>query len=169
MVATPQLDFVQPERFGLKYTDHDGQEKIPVMVHFALMGSIERFMAVYIEHTGGKFPVWLAPEQIRVITVNQEDATTACADEIAAEANELDLRLSLDNSNESVGKKIRSAEVAKIPYVVVVGEKEIESHEVTPRIRKDMAVKDVPIKLSISQFLKTVSIESKSRVLKTSL
>jgi threonyl-tRNA synthetase len=168
-VATPQLDFVQPERFGLKYTDHDGQEKTPVMIHFAVMGSIERFMAVYIEHTGGKFPVWLAPEQIRVLTVNQEEATTAYASEVAVEARELGLRLTLDNSNESVGKKIRSAEVAKIPYVIVVGEQEIASHEVTPRIRKDMAVMEVPIKLGTSQFLKTVSNESKSRVMKTSL
>ncbi|HZL08137.1 MAG TPA: threonine--tRNA ligase [Candidatus Dormibacteraeota bacterium] len=168
-VATPQLDFVQPERFGLKYTDEDGKEKTPVMVHFALMGSIERFLAAYIEHTAGKFPVWVAPEQVRLITVNQEDATVEFAGKIHSQAKELGIRLEIDNSNESVGKKIRAAELAKVPYTVVIGEKEITGGEVVPRIRKDMAVMDVPLALGIEQFLKTVANEAKSRVLKTSL
>ena len=168
-VATVQLDFVQPERFGLEYAAEDGSQQRPVMIHCALMGSIERFLSVYIEHTAGKFPVWVAPEQVRVISVNQEEATVAFAEKVQAQAKELGLRLTVDNSNESVGKKIRAAEIAKVPYTIVVGEKEITSGEVVPRIRKDMAVMDVPLTIGIDQFLKTVANEAKSRVLKTSL
>src|SRR5690606_39251880 len=112
--ATVQLDFVQPERFGLAYTAADGSEKRPVMIHKALLGSIERFLSVYIEHTAGKFPIWLAPEQIRIITVNQEYETTEFAATILEQANNLKLRATVDNSNESVGKKIRKSEIDKI-------------------------------------------------------
>ena len=168
-VATVQLDFVQPERFGLEYAAEDGSKKQPVMVHCALLGSVERFMAVYIEHTAGKFPVWVAPEQVRLVTVNQEAATVDFADKIQVQAKELGLRLTVDNSNESVGKKIRAAELAKVPYTIVIGEKEIASNEVVPRIRKDMAVMDVSLTVGVEQFLKTVANEAKSRVLKTSI
>lgn len=168
-VATVQLDFVQPERFNLEYVAEDGSNQQPVMIHCALLGSIERFLSVYIEHTAGRFPVWTAPEQVRVITVNQEEATLAFADKVVQQSKELGLRLTCDNSNESVGKKIRAAEIAKVPYTIVLGEKEIASGEVAPRIRKDMAVLDVPLNISIEQFLQTVANEVKSRVLKTSL
>jgi threonyl-tRNA synthetase len=168
-LATVQLDFVQPERFGLEYIAEDGSSQRPVMIHCALMGSVERFLAIYIEHTAGKFPVWLAPEQVRFITVNQEEATVAFAKKIAIEGRELGLRLYVDNSNESVGKKIRTSELAKVPYTVVIGEKEVASGEVVPRIRKDMAVMDIPMTVGAEQFLKTVANEAKSRVLKTSL
>ncbi|HTB48541.1 MAG TPA: threonine--tRNA ligase [Verrucomicrobiae bacterium] len=167
--ATEQLDFVQPERFGLTYIDTDGKEKRPVMIHKALLGSVERFLAVYIEHTAGRFPIWLAPEQVRLITVNQEEATTGFAAEIAAQAKELGLRLTVDNSNESVGKKIRAAELLKVPYTAVIGEKEISSREVVPRIRKDVVVQDEPRAIGIEEFLKTVANEAKTRVTKTSL
>ena len=168
-VATVQLDFVQPERFGLEYTTEDGSKSRPVMIHCALMGSIERFLSVYIEHTAGKFPVWVAPEQVRVITVNQEEATVAFAEKLHGQARDLKIRMMVDNSNESVGKKIRAAELAKVPYTIVIGEKEIQSGEVVPRIRKDMAVMDVPLTIGVEQFLGTVANEAKSRVLKTSL
>jgi threonyl-tRNA synthetase len=168
-LSTVQLDFVQPERFGLTYIAEDGSKQRPVMIHCALLGSIERFLSVYIEHTAGKFPVWLAPEQVRLITVNQEPATVEFADKVAIQAKELGLRLFVDNSNESVGKKIRAAELQKVPYTVVIGEKEISSGEVVPRIRKDMAVMDVPLTVPVGDFLKTVYNEAKSRVVKTSL
>ena len=168
-LATPQLDFVQPERFGLKYVDEDGSEKTPVMIHFALMGSIERFIAVYIEHTKGKFPVWIAPEQIRIITVNQESKTVKFANDILDKAQELNLRVVVDNSNESVGKKIRQAEIYKIPYSVVIGEKEIESGKVSPRIREDLKKNDKDSLLAVSDFLNVVVKESKDRLQKTSL
>lgn len=168
-VATVQLDFVQPERFGLEYAADDGSKQQPVMIHCALLGSVERFLSVYIEHTAGRFPVWLAPEQVRIITVNQENETTKFAAKVRAQAKDLGIRLTIDNSNESVGKKIRAAEVAKVPYTIVVGEKEISSGEVVPRIRKDMAVMEVQLTIGIDQFLGTVANEAKSRVQKTSL
>lgn len=168
-LATIQLDFVQPERFGLEYAAEDGTKKRPVMVHKALLGSIERFLSVYIEHTAGKFPVWVAPEQIRLLTVNQEDKTVAFAEKIAGRAKDLGLRLIVDNSNESVGKKIRNAELFKVPYTVVIGEKEIETGELLPRIRKDLEVSEVHEPHTVEEFLKTIAHDVKSRVSKTSL
>lgn len=168
-VATVQLDFVQPERFGLEYADEDGGIARPVMVHCALLGSVERFLSVYIEHTAGKFPVWLAPEQIRVATVNQEKKTLDFASQIVEQGKDRGLRVVLDDSNESVGKKIRAAEVMKVPYTVVIGDKEIESGQLMPRIRKDIEVQEAKEPVTVEGFLGTVSNEAKARVTKTSL
>jgi threonyl-tRNA synthetase len=168
-VATVQLDFVMPERFNLEYTAEDGSAQHPVMIHCALLGSIERFLSVYIEHTAGRFPVWVAPEQIRFISVNQELATMEFADNIVRQARELGLRVTVDNSNESVGKKIRSSEIWKVPYTVVLGEKEIGGGELVPRIRKDLAVSEDAKSYTVYEFLKTVANEAKTRVNKTSL
>ncbi len=168
-VATPQLDFIQPERFNLTYTDKDGIEKTPVMIHFALLGSIERFIGVYIEHTAGKFPVWLAPEQIRLLTVNQEEKTVEYAKTLVHKAKALGLRITLDNSNESIGKKIRLAEVYKVPYTIVIGEKEIASSKLTPRVRKDILVGEKFNEISSEEFLTTIKNEAKSRVTKSSI
>jgi threonyl-tRNA synthetase len=168
-VATVQLDFVMPERFGLEYIAEDGAAQQPVMIHCALLGSTERFLSVYIEHTAGRFPIWLAPEQVRIITVNQDSATVKFAEEIQARAVKDGLRVSIDNANDSVGKKIRAAEVARVPYTLVIGEKEVGSRQVTPRIRQDIAVAEAPSTLGFEEFLKTTAHEAKSRVLKTSL
>jgi threonyl-tRNA synthetase len=168
-VATVQLDFVMPERFDLEYIAEDGSAQHPVMVHCALLGSIERFLSVYIEHTAGRFPVWTAPEQIRLISVNQEAGTVEFVDKVVRQARDLGLRVTVDNSNESVGKKIRSAEMWKVPYTVVLGEKEIGGGELVPRIRKDLAVSDDAKSYTLNEFLKTVAHEAKSRVSKTSL
>lgn len=168
-MGTVQLDFQQPLRFGLKYIDSDGQEKTPIAIHRVIYGSLERFIGILIEHLAGRFPIWLAPEQIRLITVNQEDATVEFAAKTAEQAKELGLRITVDNSNESVGKKIRASELMKVPYTVVIGEKEIATGQLTPRIRKDMAVQDGDQSIGTEQFLKTVAHESKARVHKTSL
>jgi threonyl-tRNA synthetase len=167
-VATVQLDFVQPQRFELVYTNEDGQLSTPVMIHCALLGSIERFLSVYIEHTAGKFPVWLAPEQVRFITVNQTDKISSYGNKQLELAKSLGLRAALDNANESVGKKIRNAEKMKIPYVIVIGEQEAESGETIPRVRSDMAVQD-QTKIRIENFLKTVLNESISRTTHTTV
>lgn len=167
--ATLQLDFLQPERLDLEYTDNEGNKKRPVMIHKALLGSIERFLSVYIEHTAGRFPIWLAPEQIRIITVNQEYDTYAFADNIIDQAKKLGLRVSLDNDSESVGKKIRRSEQDKVPYTLVIGPKEVKDKIVTPRIRSDMAVIAAHPELGIEEFLKTVAHETKGRVTKSSL
>jgi threonyl-tRNA synthetase len=168
-VATVQIDFVQPERFGLNYIAEDGAEKQPVMIHCALLGSIERFLSVYIEHTAGKFPVWLAPEQVRIVTVNQESKTLALAQKIAEVAKKLSVRLMLDNSNESVGKKIRDAELLKVPYTIVIGEKEIAGGNLMPRVRKDLIGDAEPRTFQIDELLKAIAHESESRLSKTSL
>jgi len=168
-LSTVQLDFVQPERFELEYAAEDGSQGRPVMIHSALLGSIERFLSVYIEHTAGKFPVWVAPEQIRLISVNQEPETLKFVDKIVAQAKSLGLRVGVDNSNESVGKKIRNAEIWKVPYTVVLGEKEIGGGEFVPRIRKDLAVSEKANSYPVEQFLKTVANEVKTRVSKTSM
>jgi len=168
-VATVQFDFVQPERFSLEYTDEEGKAQRPIMIHCAIMGSFDRFLAVYIEHTAGRFPVWLAPEQIRLITVNQEEETTKFADGIVNQAKDLGLRVKVDNSNESVGKKIRATEVAKVPYTLVIGEKEIRNGQVVPRLRQDLVVIPVQPEMGIEQFLKSVANEAKSRVNKSSM
>ena len=168
-VATVQLDFVQPERFKLEFTGEDGSSHQPVMIHCALLGSIERFLAVYIEHTGGKFPIWVSPEQVRVVTVNQEQQTIDFAANIKEKADELGVRLHIDNSNESVGKKIRESELWKIPYTLVIGEKEIQGGQVMPRIRQDLAVVAEHTEMSWEQFVQTVANEAKSRVRKSSI
>lgn len=167
-MGTIQLDFQQPLRFDLKYSDKDGQEKTPIAIHRVIYGSLERFIGILIEHLAGKFPVWLAPEQIRVISVNQEESTLKFADELREQARKLGLRADIDNSNESVGKKIRAAEVMKVPYTVVVGVKEIESGEVTPRIRSDMQVQE-PVSMKVENFLQSVANEAASRVNHSSL
>ena len=167
--ATVQLDFVQPERFGLEYTDENGERKRPAMVHKAILGSIERFLSVYIEHTVGKFPVWLAPEQLRIITLNQEDDTVAFAQNVLKQAKDQGLRATIDNASESVGKKIRAAELYKVPYTIVLGQKEMESGAVTPRVRKDLEPSESAGALPLADFLQTVNQEATSRTIKSSL
>jgi len=169
-LATIQLDFAMPKRFGLTYTDQDGQDQVPVMIHRAILGSFERFIMLLIEHFAGKFPVWLSPEQVRLVTVNQDKKIVDFAQKIANQAKELGVRLTIDDSNESVGKKIRSSELMKIPYTVVIGEKEIESNELGVRIRKDLVVVQSELRtFTADELLKTVVNESKSRTNKTSL
>ena len=124
-VGTIQLDFVQPERFGLEYTDSDGIKKQPVMIHAAILGSFERFLSVYIEHTAGAFPLWLAPEQVRVLPISEKFVDYA--GQIKDQLKQASIRVTLDDSNESLGKRIRNSELYKIPYTVIVGEKEQES------------------------------------------
>ena len=160
-VATIQLDFSQPEGLELTYVNEDGRQERPVMIHCAIMGSIERFLAIYLEHTGGHFPVWLAPEQIRVAALNDDTAVLKLAKDTVAKARELGLRVELDDSNESVAKKIREAEVMKVPYVVVIGAKEVKSGQVLPRVRKDLGQKEESP--SIEDFLQTVAEEAASR------
>lgn len=167
-IATSQVDILVPRRMGLTYTDADGTEQTPVIIHRAIMGSYERFVGFLIEQTAGHFPVWLAPEQIRVVTVNQEQLTTDFAYVIEERARALGLRCTVDNSNESVGKKIRAAELMKVPYTVVIGEREIESNQLVPRVRKDLAADEHQAPKTVEEFLHVIAHEVKSRVNKTS-
>ncbi len=168
-MGTIQLDFQQPIRFDLKYADKDGTKKTPIAIHRVIYGSLERFIGILIEHVAGRFPVWLAPEQVRLVTVNQEPNTIEFASSVVEKAAELGLRVVADNDNESVGKKIRSSELMKVPYTIVIGEKEIESSSVTPRIRKDLATSEVARTLTIDKFLAVVAAEAKARVAQSSI
>ncbi|MBU1126434.1 threonine--tRNA ligase [Patescibacteria group bacterium] len=123
-LATLQLDFNLPERFQLEYTDSDGEKKRPVMLHRAILGSVERFMGVLIEHYAGAFPMWLAPEQIRVATVS--DDFVGFAKQLVQDLDKAGLRASLDDSSEKVGKKIRTAATSKVPWTIVIGQKEVD-------------------------------------------
>ncbi len=167
-VATIQFDFNQPEGFDLTCINEQGESERIVMIHCATMGSLERFLAVYIEHTAGKFPVWVAPEQVRLASVNQEPTTLEFVKKLEDEAKKHGLRVTVDNENDSVGKKIRNAEKAKVPYMIVVGTKEIETGDVTPRIRTDLQVQE-PSARPYENFFKSVANEAKSRVSKSSL
>ena len=169
-VATVQLDFVQPGRFGLEYTNDQGGKETPVMIHCALLGSIERFLSVYIEHTAGKFPLWLAPEQLRIIQVKDSDEVVAFVAKLKEQARDKGVRYFVDGSNESVGKKIRNSELWKIPYTLVIGEKEVAEGKLTPRIRGDIAVEDRQEKsYEIEQFFGSLAHEIKGRVSRSSL
>lgn len=168
-VATIQLDFNQPEGFDLTCTNENGEQERILMIHAAIMGSIDRFLSVYIEHCAGKFPVWLAPEQLRIITLNQDQTVVDFANTIADQAKQLGVRATVDAENESVGKKIRNAELMKVPYSVVIGPKEVESGEITPRIRKDMEVDVHHPPRTPYELVKTLANEAKTRITKTSL
>ena len=143
-LATIQFDFVQPERFELEYIDNQGEAKRPIMIHCAIMGSFDRFFSVYIEHTGGWFPFWLAPEQVRILTINDtvmdyvrriEDVLQGFVLMKPVKYNEV--RYSVDSRNESLGKKIRDAAGMKIPAVLIVGPKDAESGEVSVRLKDE--------------------------------
>ena len=121
-LGTIQVDYNLPERFDLEYTGADNQKHRPIMIHRAPFGSMERFVAVLIEHTAGKFPLWLTPEQFIILPISEKYEEYAKT--VLAKLEELDLRGSIDNRNEKTGKKIRDAEMAKIPFMLIVGEKE---------------------------------------------
>ncbi|MEI6480779.1 MAG: threonine--tRNA ligase [Candidatus Saccharibacteria bacterium] len=141
-LATVQLDYAQPERFNLEYTTEDGSKKRPIMVHCALLGSIERFLSIYIEHVGGWFPFWLAPEQVRILTIN--DTVGDYVDQIKEILDGVvlmkpvkynEIRYTVDMRNESLGRKIRDAAGMKIPVTLIVGPKDVEAKEVSVRLQ----------------------------------
>jgi threonyl-tRNA synthetase len=123
--GTVQIDFMLPERFGLKYTDSDGQEKVPVMVHRAPLGSLERFIAILIEHYAGAFPLWLSPVQLKLATVSEK--VLVQAQEIVTKLKEAGIRVELDDSSNTLGKKSANARNEKVPYFGILGEREVES------------------------------------------
>jgi len=133
-LGTVQVDFQLPERFDLQYTGSDNKPHRPVMIHRAPFGSMERFVGVLIEHFAGAFPLWLAPEQVRILPVS--DKFAAYADEVVSALRAAGVRAAVDTSQDKLGAKIRLAQVAKVPYMIVVGGKEAESRQVSVRSRK---------------------------------
>lgn len=158
-LATIQIDFAMPPRFGLTYVDEQGTEQPPVIIHRAILGSYERFLAILIEHFGGAFPLWLAPEQVRVLPITDRNITYA--QKVAKELSEAGLRVEIDDRPESIGKKIRAAEVEKIPYALIIGDKEQKAKAVAVRSREqgDQGAKKLPA------VLKTLVAEAESRAL----
>jgi threonyl-tRNA synthetase len=130
-LGTIQVDYNLPERFELEYTGEDNQKHRPVMIHRAPFGSMERFVAVLIEHTAGKFPLWLTPDQVVILPISEKFNDYAY--EIAKELNNQDVRVQVDDRNEKIGRKIRDNELKRIPYMLIVGEKEAENREVSVR------------------------------------
>ena len=132
-LATVQIDCAMPERFDLRYVTPEGTEAVPVMLHRAVLGSIERFIAILLEHCAGAFPLWLAPVQARILTVT--DAQKQYAENVFEQLRRDDWRAELDDRNEKLGYKIREAQLAKIPYALVIGDKEVAAETVAPRRR----------------------------------
>ena len=130
-LGTVQLDYNLPERFELEYTGSDNQKHRPVMIHRAPFGSMERFVAILIEHCAGKFPLWLTPEQVRILPIS--DRFNDYANQVLEVLEKCDIRASVDARGEKIGKKIREAELERVPYMLIVGEKEAESGQVAPR------------------------------------
>lgn len=143
-LATIQLDFSMPERFDLTYVAPGGAEARPVMIHRAILGSIERFMGILIEHCAGALPLWLAPEQIRVMTVT--DQQKEYAQKVFEELKAAGWRVELDGRNEKLGYKIREAQVEKIPYAVVIGDREVKDQTISPRRRGGENLKPTSVK-----------------------
>ncbi|WP_099462902.1 threonine--tRNA ligase [Parabacteroides provencensis] len=130
-LGTIQVDYNLPERFELEYTGEDNKKHRPVMIHRAPFGSMERFVAVLIEHTGGKFPLWLTPDQVCIMPISEKFNEYAWS--IARQLEEQDIRVLVDDRNEKIGRKIRDNELKRIPYMLIVGEKEAENNEVSVR------------------------------------
>ncbi|MDU2374383.1 MAG: threonine--tRNA ligase [Peptoniphilus harei] len=157
--GTIQLDFQLPENFDLTYVDENGERQRPVMLHRALLGSVERFMGILIEHFAGKFPLWLSPVQVEVIPVSDKfkDFAQSIADKLHAEG----LRVHLDGRTEKVGYKIREAQVKKINYMLVIGEKEETSGKLSVRKRSGEEVQDV----DVDEFIASLKEEIKNKTI----
>lgn len=156
--GTIQLDFQMPQRFELEYVGEDGLKHRPIMIHRAIFGSIERFIGILIEHFAGKFPLWLAPVQVKILPIT--DRTLPYAEEIAEKLLDLGIRCEVDKRNEKIGYKIREAKMDKVPYVLVVGDKELEEHTVNVNKRgveeKTMVALDEFISMALAQIAEKV-------------
>ncbi len=151
-IATIQVDFYMPERFDLKFINREGKEERPVIIHRAIMGSFERFMAFLIEKTGGNFPVWLSPVQAKLISVSEK--YNSYGQKLEKIFRQEKLRVELDLSDETVGKKIRKAQQEKVPYLLVVGEREEKNQSVSVRRRGEKETKEMPLAEFIKQIKK---------------
>lgn len=156
-LATIQCDFNLPERFDLSFVNEHGEKERPVVIHRAISGSLERFMGVAIEHFAGAFPLWMSPVQVRILPVSEKHA--AYAKEILHALTELDIRTESDDANESLGKKIRSAKMEKIPYLLVIGDQEVEAKTVSVESRDHGKLDAMPI----TDFIARVTEEIKER------
>lgn len=156
--STIQVDFNIPEKFDVSYIGEDGNEHRPIMIHRALMGSLERFFAVLIEHYGGAFPVWLSPVQAELITIS--DAQLEYASSVKKKLEEKGIRVHLDDRNEKMGAKIREAQMQKIPYMIIIGNKEMEDQTVSVRTRKGGQQNGIKIENFISEINRKIDAKN---------
>ena len=133
-LGTAQMDFSLPERFKLDFINSDGEKEKPVVIHRAMLGSIERFIGILLEHTSGDLPFWLAPNQINIIPISDKHIDYSL--KIQSSLLEKNFRTYLDDSNERLGQKIRNSELKKIPVMIIIGDKEIETKSLSVRTRK---------------------------------
>jgi threonyl-tRNA synthetase len=134
--GTIQLDMALPEKFNLEYTDHEGGRPRPVMLHRAILGSVERFFGILIEHFSGRFPLWISPLQVRLLTV--ADRHQPYADALAAQIKAAGFHCDVDHASESISKKVRNAQLAQINYILTVGDKEVENQTFNLRTRDNV-------------------------------
>ena len=156
-LATVQIDCAMPERFGLKYVTPEGTEAMPVMLHRAILGSIERFIAILLEHCAGAFPLWLAPVQLKILTVTDDQKEYAA--KVFERLRQDGWRIELDGRNEKLGYKIREAQLAKIPYAIVIGDKEVAAETVAPRRRGGENLAPLPLEELIARLRAEVAQE----------
>ena len=158
-LGTAQVDYNLPERFDLGYIAEDGQRHRPVMIHRANYGSMERMIAILLEHYAGAFPAWLAPVQVMLIPVS--DRHLAYAHEVAAQLSSLDLRVEVDTRNERMNAKVRDAQLQKIPYMLVVGDKEAAEKAVSVRLRTNENLGVTPLANFVERITEVVNTRSK--------
>ncbi|MGB0591504.1 MAG: threonine--tRNA ligase [Myxococcota bacterium] len=156
--ATIQLDYQLPERFELKYTGSDNEPHTPIVIHRAIFGSLERFIAILIEHYAGAFPTWISPEQVRLMTVSEKSLAHGQAVKAALEAR--GLRVHLDHRDDKIGFKIREAHNAKVPWMAILGEQEMESQTVSLRLRGDLRGKGYPEHPTVEEFVTLVATDA---------
>ncbi len=150
-LSTVQIDYVMPSRFELEYRDSDGSMKTPIMLHRAILGSVERFMMILIEHFAGSFPVWLSPVQVNVIPISSEKHLEY-SENVVKTLRESGIRVEIDSSNETLGNRIRKAQEMKVPYILVIGQKEIDNNSVNVRLRNGETLGE----MSLEDFSKRV-------------
>ena len=160
-LSTIQIDYVQPERFDLKYVDNDGQEKTPVIIHRAVLGSSERFMMVMIEHFAGAFPVWLSPVQVKILPIT--DRNLDYAREIYKKLKASEVRVEIDDRAETLNAKIRDAQNDKVPYMIILGDKEKDSSSLSVRLRNGESKNNLKLEDFIADI--KAKIENKSMIL----
>ena len=156
--GTIQLDSQLPERFELEYIGADGEKHRPIMIHRVVLGSIERFIGVITEHFAGAFPTWLAPEQVRVMPMT--DRNVPCSQEVVKQLTDSGFRVTMDDRNEKIGYKIREAQVHKVPYMIVIGDKDEEKGIISVRERK--TGETTPMELS--EFIEKLTYEVKEKL-----
>jgi len=156
-LGTIQLDFQLPDRFDLKFTNQNGEMERPVVIHRALLGSLERFIGVYIEHVGGAFPFWLSPEQAVIVPIKNEQHLEA-AQKLATELKKKGFRVRVDDRNESMGLKTRQAQTGKIPFMLVLGDKEIEENTVAVRKYGEQKTEVMP-RANLINLFETLDLE----------